>query len=44
MGYLHIENLYKNIDIMQFKECYAMEKIHGTSAHVRFKDGEVAFF
>lgn len=44
MGYLSIDNLYKNIDIMQFKECYAMEKIHGTSAHVRFKDGEVAFF
>lgn len=44
MGYMHIDNLYKNIDIMQFKECYAIEKIHGTSAHVRFKDGEVAFF
>lgn len=41
---MHIDNLYKNIDIMQFKECYAMEKIHGTSAHVRYKDGEVAFF
>lgn len=41
---MHIDNLYRNLDIMQFKECYAMEKIHGTSAHVRFKDGEVAFF
>lgn len=44
MGYMHIDNLYKNIDIMQFKECYALEKIHGTSAHVRWKDGKVGFF
>src|SRR5579872_2653917 len=34
MGYLHIDNLYKNQDILLFKECYALEKIHGTSAHV----------
>jgi hypothetical protein len=34
MGYLHIENLYKNQTILLFKECYAMEKIHGTSAHI----------
>jgi hypothetical protein len=33
---MHIDNLYKNQDILDFKECYAMEKIHGTSAHVRF--------
>jgi hypothetical protein len=51
MGYLHIENLYKNQDILMFKECYAMEKIHGTSAHVSFKitpvgehSGTVGFF
>lgn len=44
MGYMHITNLYKDIDIMMFKECYALEKIHGTSAHVRFKDGDVEFF
>lgn len=44
MGYMHIENLYKNIDIMAFRECYAMEKIHGTSAHISFKDGKVSFF
>jgi len=36
MSYMHIDNLYKNQDILDFKECYAMEKIHGTSAHVRF--------
>lgn len=44
MGYLHIENLYKNQDIMLFRECYAMEKIHGTSAHVTHKDGVLRFF
>lgn len=37
MGYLHIDNLYKNQTILLFKECYAMEKIHGTSAHVGWK-------
>ncbi|MHB8407818.1 MAG: RNA ligase family protein [Acidiferrobacterales bacterium] len=36
MGYLHIENLYKNQDVLLFKECYAMEKVHGTSAHITF--------
>jgi hypothetical protein len=34
MGYLHIDNLYKNQTILLFKECYALEKIHGTSAHI----------
>jgi hypothetical protein len=34
MGYLHINNLYKSQSILLFKECYAMEKIHGTSAHI----------
>jgi hypothetical protein len=40
MGYLHIENLYKNQTILLFKECYAMEKIHGTSAHIGWKHSE----
>ena len=44
MGYLHIDNLYKNQDILMFKECYALEKIHGTSAHVSFNDGKIKFF
>lgn len=44
MGYMHIDNLYKNKDIMLFKECYAMEKIHGTSAHIAWNDGKVTFF
>lgn len=42
MGYLHIENLYKCQDILMFRECYALEKIHGTSAHVRWADGKVS--
>lgn len=44
MGYLHIDNLYKAQDILAFRECYALEKIHGTSAHVAWRDGRVSFF
>jgi hypothetical protein len=40
MGYLHIDNLYKNQVILMFKECYALEKIHGTSAHLTWKHKE----
>lgn len=36
MGYMHIDNLYKNQDVLMFKECYALEKIHGTSAHIGY--------
>ena len=46
MGYLHIDNLYKNQDILLFRECYALEKIHGTSAHVGWEAEKkaVSFF
>lgn len=46
MGYLHIDNLYKNQNILMFRECYAMEKIHGTSANVSWRaaDEHVGFF
>lgn len=44
MGYQHIDNLYKNQDILLFKECYVSEKIHGTSAHVRWQDNQIHFF
>jgi hypothetical protein len=44
MGYLHIDNLYKNQDILAFKECYALEKIHGTSAHISYNMGSAGFF
>ncbi len=37
MGYQKIENLYKNQDVLMFKEVYALEKIHGTSAHITWK-------
>jgi len=46
MAYQHIENLYKVREILAFRECYAMEKIHGTSAHISFSpvNGKVNFF
>lgn len=44
MSYMHIENLYKNQEILLFKECYALEKIHGTSAHISWKDKRIVFF
>lgn len=46
MGYLHISNLYKDQTIMLFKECYIMEKIDGTSAHIgwKFEQKKVNFF
>lgn len=46
MGYLHILNLYKASDILMFRECYAMEKVHGTSAHISWKGAtkEVTYF
>lgn len=40
MGYLHIDNLYKDRDILLFRECYALEKIHGTSAHLKYHAAE----
>lgn len=43
MSYMHIENLYKNQDILLFKECFALEKIHGTSAHVAWHDAKISF-
>lgn len=43
MGYMHIDNLYKNQRILMFRECYALEKIHGTSAHISWRTGEVHF-
>lgn len=47
MSYMHIKNLYKEDDILMFKECFATEKIHGTSAHVSYKlerDNRVMLF
>lgn len=44
MGYMKIDNLYKNQKVLECGELYALEKIHGTSAHIRFKDGKLSFF
>lgn len=44
MGYLHIDNLYKNQSILMFKECYALEKIHGTSANISYSNGTLNLF
>ncbi len=38
MGYLHINNLYRDQDILLFREAFAMEKIHGTSSHISWND------
>jgi hypothetical protein len=40
MGYRKIQNLYKDIRILDFEECFALEKIHGTSAHILYRKGE----
>jgi len=45
MGYLRIPNLYADDSILYlFKEVYASEKIHGTSAHCTWKKGRLSFF
>jgi hypothetical protein len=46
MSYRHIENLYRNKEILYFKECWALEKIHGTSSHVSYnaKTDSLTFF
>ena len=44
MGYMKIENLYRSTDILQFKQVYALEKVHGTSAHIQWSKGKVSLF
>jgi hypothetical protein len=44
MGYMHINNLYKDQRMLMFKRCYALEKVHGTSAHVTYKEGFITYF
>jgi hypothetical protein len=39
VGYAKIPNLYKDQRILLLRECYALEKIHGTSAHVNWNLG-----
>ena len=40
---MHINNLYKCQDILMLKECYALEKIHGTSANIQWSKGTLNF-
>jgi hypothetical protein len=44
MSYMHILNTYKDQTILLFRECYALEKLHGTSAHVSWNVHSVGFF
>jgi len=46
MAYLSIENLYRSKaqEILLFKELYALEKVHGTSANISWKEGKVSYF
>lgn len=44
MGYLHILNTYKDKSILLFKECYALEKLHGTSTHINWSNEQLTFF
>jgi hypothetical protein len=44
MGYMHINNLYKDQRILEFRECYALEKVHGTSAHVALGEAGLKYF
>ena len=46
MGYMHVPNLYRPEAqrILEFKRLFALEKIHGTSASVIWKDGKLSFF
>jgi hypothetical protein len=44
MGYMDIPLLYKAQEILLFKRCYALCKIHGTSAHISWNVGKLGFF
>lgn len=43
---MHIDNAYRNYNdtFALLRECFALEKIHGTSAHISYKNGAVTFF
>jgi len=45
MSYLHIQNLYRCPQFLhQHEEVYALEKIHGTSASVSWRESRLHFF
>jgi hypothetical protein len=37
MSYRHIPNLYKDQSILLFRECYATEKIHGSTTRIEYR-------
>ena len=41
---MHIQNLYRNQEILLFNERFALEKIHGSSAHISWKDKQLHYF
>ena len=43
MGYIKIPNLYKDQTILEFKQVWVTEKIHGTSAWITYKDSQIIF-
>jgi hypothetical protein len=38
VSYIHINNLYLDKTIFMFRECYALEKVHGGTAHIACSD------
>lgn len=46
MSYFKIENLYRNPDALTLPEgeCYAMEKLDGTSSNLGYKDSKLSFY
>jgi len=43
MGYMHIDNLYKDGRIFDFKEAFISEKIHGTSQNIQWKNNKILY-
>lgn len=43
MSYLKIPNLYREDRILAFKRGYALEKVHGTSAHIKYTKEPAVF-
>jgi hypothetical protein len=43
MSYLHIPNLYQDQRILAFRECFAMEKIDGSSANIQWACPKIQF-
>ena len=46
MGYMHINNLYKDQTLMMFKEVFCLEKVHGSSSHLgwNFEKNDIHYY